>query len=199
MKMARAKQPVSIDGIEFDALIDQSIEYEADVPEYATEKGFSVSDNISLKPETISMTLYVSDTPVTWKKRFGSGGGRVERVVKQLEDLFFSKKVITVVTSDAVYDSMAITSLSITKSADVGYAREIPVSLKKIIVTETATTSIPASYGKSGTSNASAGTANTTAGSSGGSGSSKSSGDSKKSSEKNGSILYNAASSVGII
>lgn len=199
MKMARAKQPVSIDGIEFDALIDQSIEYEADVPEYATEKGFSVSDNISLKPETISMTLYVSDTPVTWKKRFGSGVGRVERVVKQLEDLFFSKKVITVVTSDAVYDSMAITSLSITKSADVGYAREIPVSLKKIIVTETATTSIPASYGKSGTSNASAGTANTTAGSSGGSGSSKSSGDSKKSSEKNGSILYNAASSVGII
>lgn len=199
MKMARAKQPVSIDGIEFDALIDQSIEYEADVPEYATEKGFSVSDNISLKPETISMTLYVSDTPVTWKKRFGSGGGRVERVVKQLEDLFFSKKVITVVTSDAVYDSMAITSLSITKSADVGYAREIPVSLKKIIVTETATTSIPASYGKSGTSNASAGTANTTAGSSGVSGSSKSSGDSKKSSEKNGSILYNAASSVGII
>lgn len=199
MKMARAKQPVSIDGIEFDALIDQSIEYEADVPEYATEKGFSVSDNISLKPETISMTLYVSDTPVTWKKRFGSGGGRVERVVKQLEDLFFSKKVITVVTSDAVYDSMAITSLSITKSADVGYAREIPVSLKKIIVTETATASIPASYGKSGTSNASAGTANTTAGSSGVSGSSKSSGDSKKSSEKNGSILYNAASSVGII
>lgn len=197
--MARAKQPVSIDGIEFDALIDQSIEYEADVPEYTTEKGFSVSDNISLKPETISMTLYVSDTPVTWKKRFGSGGGRVERVVKQLEDLFFSKKVITVVTSDAVYDSMAITSLSITKSADVGYAREIPVSLKKIIVTETATASIPASYGKSGTSNASAGTANTTAGSSGVSGSSKSSGDSKKSSEKNGSILYNAASSVGII
>lgn len=199
MKMARAKQPVSIDGIEFDALIDQSIEYEADVPEYATEKGFSVSDNISLKPETISMTLYVSDTPVTWKKRFGSGGGRVERVVKQLEDLFFSKKVITVVTSDAVYESMAITSLSITKSADVGYAREIPISLKKIIVTETATTSIPASYGKSGTSNASAGTANTTAGSSGGSGSGKSSGDNKKSSEKNGSILYNAASSVGII
>lgn len=199
MKMARAKQPVSIDGIEFDALIDQSIEYEADVPEYATEKGFSVSDNISLKPETISMTLYVSDTPVTWKKRFGSGGGRVERVVKQLEDLFFSKKVITVVTSDAVYESMAITSLSITKSADVGYAREIPISLKKIIVTETATTSIPASYGKSGTSNASAGTANTTAGSSGGSGSGKSSVDNKKSSEKNGSILYNAASSVGII
>jgi hypothetical protein len=200
MKMARAKQPVSIDGIEFDALLDQSMDYEADVPEYPTEKGFSVSDNISLKPETLSMTLYVSDTPVTWKSRFGSGKGRVEKVVKQLQDLYFAKKVVTVVTSDAVFDSMAITSISFSKSADVGYAREIPISLKKIIVTESSTTSIPDSYGKSGTTGASAGTANTTAGNSGSSGSGgNSSKNGNSDSGKNGSILYNAANSLGII
>lgn len=200
MKMARAKQPVSIDGIEFDALLDQSMDYEADVPEYPTENGFSVSDNISLKPETLSMTLYVSDTPVTWKSRFGSGKGRVEKVVKQLQDLYFSKKVVTVVTSDAVFDSMAITSISLSKSADVGYAREIPISLKKIIVTKSSTTSIPDSYGKSGTTGASAGTANTTAGNSGSSGSGGNGSKSGNSdSGKNGSILYNSANSLGII
>lgn len=199
MKMARAKQPVSIDGIEFDALLDQSMDYEADVPEYPTEKGFSVSDNISLKPETLSMTLYVSDTPVTWKSRFGSGKGRVEKVVKQLQDLYFAKKVVTVVTSDAVFDSMAITSISFSKSADVGYAREIPISLKKIIVTESSTTSIPDSYGKSGTTGASAGTANTTAGNSGSSGNGGGGKSSNSESGKNGSILYNAANSLGII
>lgn len=197
--MARAKQPVSIDGIEFDALLDQSMDYEADVPEYPTEKGFSVSDNISLKPETLSMTLYVSDTPVTWKSRFGSGKGRVEKVVKQLQDLYFAKKVVTVVTSDAVFDSMAITSISFSKSADVGYAREIPISLKKIIVTESSTTSIPDSYGKSGTTGASAGTANTTAGNSGSSGNGGGGKSSNSESGKNGSILYNAANSLGII
>lgn len=197
--MARAKQPVSIDGIEFDALLDQSMDYEADVPEYPTEKGFSVSDNISLKPETLSMTLYVSDTPVTWKSRFGSGKGRVEKVVKQLQDLYFAKKVVTVVTSDAVFDSMAITSISFSKSADVGYAREIPISLKKIIVTESSTTSIPDSYGKSGTTGASAGTANTTAGNSGSSGNGGGGKSGNSESGKNGSILYNAANSLGII
>lgn len=203
--MARAKQPVSIDGIEFDALLDQSIDYEADVPEYPTEKGFSVSDNISLKPETLSMTLYVSDTPVTWKSRFGSGKGRVDAVVKQLQDLYFAKKVISVVTSDAVYDNMAITSISIAKSADVGYAREIPISLKKIIVTESSTVTIPDSYGKSGTTGVSAGTANTTAETSGSttaSGNSSASSNANSSSSKsgnNGSILYNAATSLGIL
>lgn len=194
--MARAKQPVSIDGIEFDALIDQSINYEADVPEYPTEKGFSVSDTVALKPETISMTLYVTDTPVTWRNRFGSGGGRVESVVKRLEHLYFAKKVFTVVTSDAVYDNMVLTSMSISKSSDVGYAREIPISLKKIIVTESKTVTIPASYGKSGTSSASAGTAST---SSANNGSSSSSSNNSSSNEKNGSILYNAASNFGLI
>ena len=71
--MARAKQPVSVDDIEFDALIDSEEGYEADVPEYPTEKGFSVSDTIVLKADTLNMTLYVTDTPVTWRKRTGSG------------------------------------------------------------------------------------------------------------------------------
>lgn len=196
--MARAKQPVSINGIEFDALIDQSISYEADAPEYPTEKGFSVSDTVILKPEVISMTLFVTDTPVTWRNRFGSGAGRVENVIKRLEKLYFAKKVFTVVTTDDVYDNMVLTSMSISKSSDVGYAREIPISLKKIIVTESKTVTIPSSYGKSGTSGASSGSANTSSSSK--SGSSNSSGsDSNSSSQKGGSILYNAASSFGLI
>ena len=199
--MARAKQPVSINGIEFDALIDQSISYEADAPEYPTEKGFSVSDTVILKPEVISMTLFVTDTPVTWRNRFGSGAGRVENVIKRLEKLYFAKKVFTVVTTDAVYDNMVLTSMSISKSSDVGYAREIPISLKKIIVTESKTVTIPSSYGKSGTSGASSGSANTSSSSK--SGSSNSSGSNSNSSnsgsQKGGSILYNAASSFGLI
>lgn len=191
--MARARQPVSIDGIEFDALIDQSLDYEAQVPEYPTEEGFSVSDNISLKPETITMTLFVTDTPVTWRNRHGSGAGRTERVVRQLQNLYFAKKVVTVVTSEAVYSNMAITNMSISKSTDTGYAREIPITLKRIVVTESKTVSIPASYGKSGATGASAGSANTSGGSSNSNANST-----KSDSGKSGSILYNAASSFGL-
>lgn len=205
--MARARQPVSINGIEFDALIEESYDLEAQVPEYPTEKGFSVSDTIVLKPETISMTLFVTDTPVTWRNRHGSGIGRTEVVVKQLKNLYFSKQVVTVVTSDEVYDSMAITNISFAKSADVGYAREIPITLKKIVVTESATVTIPDSYGKSGTTGASGGTASTksaskSGGSSGGSGSGAGGGSGSGSSGKSGSggsTLYNAASGFGLI
>lgn len=191
--MAREpKQPVSINGIEFDALIDQSVSYSAQVPEYPTEKGFNVSDTIILKNEEVSMTLYVTDTPVTWKKRFGTTSfGRVDEVVKKLEALYFSKQLVTVVTSNAVYKNMALTSYSISKSADVGYAREIPVTFQKVITTETKKVTIPDSYGKSGATGASAGTANTSTASS--------SSSSDSSNSKNGSIAYNAAKSAGLI
>lgn len=198
--MARAKQPVRVDDIEFDALIDSEEGYEADVPEYPTEKGFSVSDTIVLKADTLNMTLYVTDTPVTWRERTGSGPGKTEGVVRRLKDLYFAKKILEVTTTDCVYSNMVITSMNIKKSVEVGYAREIPIAFKKIEVTETATAEIPASYGKSGKTAKAAGKASTTAASTAGSSSSGgSSASGSSSSSSRGSVLYNAASSFGLL
>ena len=198
--MARAKQPVSVADIEFDALIDSEEGYEADVPEYPTEKGFSVSDTIVLKADTLNMTLYVTDTPVTWRERTGSGPGKTEGVVRRLKDLYFAKKILEVTTTDCVYSNMVITSMNIKKSVEVGYAREIPITFKKIEVTETATSEIPASYGKSGKTAKAAGKASTTAASTAGNGSSGgSSASGSSSSSSRGSVLYNAASSFGLL
>ena len=206
--MARAKQPVSVNGIEFDALIDQTDTLEATVPEYTVEDGFVVSDAIILNPEKLDMTLYITDTPVTWYSRHGSGQDRVETIVKQLQELYFTAEPTTVVTSAKSYTNMAIESLSISKSVEIGYAREVSISFKKIRVTSAKTTTIPDSYGKSGTTQASAGTASTSSGSSGGSsgsgsgsggGSSGSGSNSGSSGGSKSSILYSAANSIGLI
>lgn len=208
--MAKATQPVSINGLEFDALISESRTLEATVPEYSVETGFSVSDSIILSPEKLEMTLFVTNTPVTWYRRHGASQNRVDSVVKRLEELYFGREPVTIVTSDATYTNMAIESMTISKSLEVGYAREIPISFKKIRVTTAKTTTIPDNYGKSGATAASAGTASTSAASSGGSSTGSGSGSgggtgsgSSSSSGSNGnsksSILYNAASSIGLI
>ena len=193
--MAQPKQPVSIKGIEFDALITEDRGLEATVPEYAVEDGFSVSDTIIIGNETLSMTLFITDTPVTWFNRHGAGRGRTESIVKQLEELFYTKEPVTVVTSDRTYTDMAIESISFSKSLEAGYAREIPISLRKIRITKARTTTIPDSYGKSGTTGESAGTANTSVASSGSSTTTSSSSES----ETKSSILYSAANSMGLI
>jgi len=201
--MAKAKRPVSVDGIEFDALMSEDRAYESNIPDYPVEKGFVVSDAIIKNAEQIAMTLYLSPTPVTWHSRHGSGESRVDAVISQLEELYFSAKPVTVVTSDATYTNMGILNMTIKKSSEIGYAREIPITFKKIRVTEAKTTHIPDSYGKSGKTGASAGNANTTAAStaegSGGSGASGSGNNSPSKGEQNrGSGIVESTFAFGL-
>lgn len=161
--MAKAIQPVSVAGIEFDALLEQEMSYEATVPEYAVESGFAISDAILFGAETLSMTLCVTDTPVTWVTRHGVVPGRADDVCRQLRELYFKRELVEVITSDETYSDMAIESITFAKSPDAGYAREVPITFRKVRKTSAETTTIPASYGKSGGSKKSAGTAKTTA------------------------------------
>ena len=168
--MRREKKPVKINGIEFDALISSENTLEATVPEYAVEDGFSVSDNIVLGSETLSLVLFLTDTPVTWEGRSGHGEGHTESAIQKLRDLYYSKELCTINTTEKTYTDMAIEHLTISKSLETGYAREIPISFRQIRKTTVETTTVPEEYGKSGATEEPAGTASTSAGSSGGSG-----------------------------
>lgn len=195
--MAKAKRPVTINGIPFDALLDEERTYEAESPDYPVESGFVVHDTIILKPLMLSMTLFVTDTPVTWKKRGHGGKGWAESIIQRLESLYFSRQTVTIVTSEKTYKSMAIQSISIAKSAEVGYARQIPITFKEIRVTQSKKTTIPDSYGKSGESGANAGTASTSTSSTPSSGSGNNS-DTAGGGSK-GSVAYNLAKSAGML
>lgn len=203
--MARKLQPVSVWGIEFDALIDETKSMTSTIPEYPVEEGFSVSDTIINDPLSVSMTLYLTNTPVTWLYRHGTSNDRVNQICDMIQRKWFDKQLTKIVTSDTIYTNMGITSISIKKSTDTGYAREISISAKKVRVTKRKTVNIPAYVLKAGESMANAGKASTSksSSSSSSSDSSGSSGSSSKKSssgsKKSASILYGAASGLGLI
>lgn len=205
----RARQPVSLDGIEFDALIDITESLEADAPEYPVEEGYNVNDTIILKPRQINLTVYLSNTPVTWKERFGDTKDRVNDVCTKLYELYEERKTVILGTTDAVYEDYCITSISLPRNVDNGTSMEIPITLKEVRKTQTKTTTIPASYKRAGKTKTNAGTATTgkgtgittnsvQAGSTKAATSKSSSGSSSKQtakteSKKNASILYGMA------
>ena len=216
--MARSNlKPVSVAGIEFDALIEEQKTLSATIPVYPVEDGFPVSDTIILEPVSVSMTLYVSNTPVTWLYRHGTSNSRVNNICNRMEELWLSRQLVKIVTTDTVYTNMGLTSISIKHSKEIGYAREISLTAQNIRVTSRKTASIPSYILKAGETMANAGTASTsttsssagtasgsTGGSSGSSGSSGGSGGRAGSSggssaKKNQSILYGVASGLGFI
>ena len=158
--MSKVKQPVTIDGIEFSALIESTETWENEIPKYPTENGFEVSDTIIIKPLTLSMTLYLSNTAVTWSKH--NNPNRVQDVIKQLRELYFSKTPVTISTSEQIYKNMAIQSIELSKSLETGTSREIPISFQEIRVTESKTAAIPNYLGRGGATGVNAGTANIT-------------------------------------
>ena len=56
-----AKQPASLGGFEFDAIIKRSETMTCDVPEYATEEGYSITDNICLKPRELEIEAIITN------------------------------------------------------------------------------------------------------------------------------------------
>ena len=182
-------RPCSVNGIEFDALISEGKSHSAEVPEYAVESGFSVSDNISIKPMVIEITANLTNTPVTWDSH---GNGRVETIVAQLENLYFSRQLVTVMTSTDTYRNMAITSLAVPKDTENKTSRDIRITLKEVTIVSAQSTTIPASYTRGGDTGANAGTSGTGKSSGSGSGNGTgTSGSGKAESEKKASILYN--------
>ena len=155
-------KPVAIDGITFDAMLNEQKNYNATIPQYPVESGFPISDTIILEPLSIQLTLYISNTPVTFLYRHSNSMDRVKKICEQIEKLWLSKKLVKIVTPDTIYTDMGLTSISIKKSKELGYAREISITAVKVRITNTKTASIPDYILKSGKSMANAGKADTT-------------------------------------
>lgn len=172
----RDLQPVSIGGIELDALMNVQESYNADVPSYPVDTGFAVSDNVALDALELQMTLIITATPVTWLSSHGSGENRLTSIPNQLTRLYETREPIAVITRSKSYSNMVIKTMSISKSEDSGLSKEVSITFTQVTVTSSAEVEIPAKLAKSGTTQANAGSAGTSTVASGSSGDSGSSG-----------------------
>jgi len=144
--MARVIEPVDIDGITFDAMINKTTTYESHVPYYPVEDGFEVSDAIITRPEALDLTLMISNNPITFRALHGQGPGRVQEVLARLREKYFKREPVTVTTTNMTYEEMAITVFSDIESLDYGDSVQLPISFQKIRSTERQMTEMTARF-----------------------------------------------------
>lgn len=148
-------QPVNIGGIACDALIHHELGMETDIPDYPVEEGFSVQDTMILKPKTLTLTVIVSNTPITF--RSGASPTRVQQVAARFQELYTRRELITVTSSKGVFKNMGITSLSLPYDVSTKTSLEIPITLKEVLTTSSKTVTIPSEYGRGGDTGTTAG------------------------------------------
>ena len=152
-------QPVNIGGIECDALIHHELAMEAEIPDYPVEEGYSVQDTMILKPRTLSLTVIVTNTPITFRSH--ASPGRVQEVAARFQELYQSRQLITVTSAKGSFQNMGITSLSLPYDVSTKTSLEIQITLKEVLTTTAQTVTIPSEYGRGGDTGTTAGTANT--------------------------------------
>ncbi len=124
--------PVSIGGVQFDALLDITEKFDANVPMMQTDMGYETSDDIIPNLMKVDMRLFVTPTPVTWANIPSHVGRNPKEVVDSLRELLNKRKPVFVSTMKKNYENMMIQSIKTSKTADIGYALEIDISLVQL-------------------------------------------------------------------
>lgn len=126
--------PVAIGAVQFDALLEITEKFDANVPMIRTDIGYETSDDIIPGFMSVDMRLFVTPTPVTWWSVASHRLRNPREVVDALNALLEKRKPVFVTTVKKNYDNMMIQKITTNKSADTGYALTIDVSMVQITV-----------------------------------------------------------------
>lgn len=124
--------PVSIGGVQFDALLDITEKFDSTVPMYRTDMGYDTSDDIIPNLMVVEMKLFVTPTPVTWANVPSHVGRNPRDVVDALREVLEKRKPVFVSTVKKNYDNMMIQKVTTNKTADIGLALEIDVTMVQL-------------------------------------------------------------------
>ena len=176
-----AKQPASLGGFEFDAIIKRSETMTCDVPEYATEEGYSITDNICLKPRELEIEAIITNSPVTWAEQHAASSSRVETMIEELRQLWLKKTPVQFTAAGDSYENMCITSIT---------APRLTIKLKQASINSTDMANISVKYIRGGTSKKNTGAGQKS--------SSSTSGTQKDEKATKSSILCSGAKAIGL-
>lgn len=126
--------PVAIGAVQFDALLEITEKFDANVPMIRTDMGYDTSDDIIPGLMRVDMRLFVTPTPVTWWSVESHRLRNPREVVDALKVLLEKRKPVFVTTVKRNYENMMINKVTTSKTADTGYALEITVSMIQLTI-----------------------------------------------------------------
>lgn len=182
-----ATQPARLGNFEFDAIIKRPETLSSKIPDYATEEGYAVSDNVCLEPVTLDVEAMISNAPVTWAEQHAASSSRVASAIEELRQLWKKREPVTFIAGGDSYENVCIESITFPK--EESNSERITLKLKQVSINATETANISIKYARGGTSKKNTGASQKSASSA------KSSGGRKSS---RSSVLCSGAKAIGL-
>ena len=146
---------ITIDGYPLDLVESEEHSLEAEITDYPVEDGSDISDNIRLKPRTLTLNgAVVSDTPIgtiaSDSTRQNAAGTPSSDAYRFLEALYESRRAVVVVTGLKRYEQMVLETLTIPREAKDAGALVFTAHFKQIrtVVNKRVTMKLPNTGGE---------------------------------------------------
>lgn len=130
---------VQIDDLVIDCSLSETHSFDSEITDNPVERSADVSDHKRLKPETLTISGLVSNTPLGDAANESDAAKRGARAFDRLLELRAKSELFKVVTSKRTYEDMAIASLTIPVDGKQGDGLQFSIGFKKIKVVDSKT------------------------------------------------------------
>ncbi|SHL04712.1 phage baseplate protein [Fibrobacter sp. UWH4] len=149
----------------FDLLVDESHELEFDISDHAVENGSTISDHVSERLRTVSVTGMFTNHPIGSAQAYVDDKGEIveepdiinvegqqavtntsrERLEK-LKEIARRRNTVRLVTALEVYERMVIESVSFDRGPDDGESVKFTMKLREVRTARTQTKTVEATW-----------------------------------------------------
>jgi hypothetical protein len=142
VEIQRVIDDETIDVIKLDATITAGLSFPATVTEHPVEDGSLIADHIRNDPETVTITGFVSNTPVA-VLGLNADPSRARGAADSLVELREKKELVRITTDVHLFNDMMMTQLDIPRDADSANALRFTAAFTKVTKVSTEVTQFP--------------------------------------------------------
>lgn len=129
--------PTQIGLITLDVTIEETHDRRAEPTDFPIEGGSSISDHVRLQPNKLTVSGFITDTPLLLNdlglQGVGLGRARAATAFQLLESMFEARLPFTVVSQLRVYQNMVIESLSVPKTRESALRFRVTMQELKLV------------------------------------------------------------------
>jgi hypothetical protein len=144
----KKNSPPTIDSFQLDCTISEEHQFNNNVTQFPVESGVAISDHILNQPIKLTMDGFVTNSPIVElsnAKQVGNSreeiSNRTELAFDFLMRLWRRREPVTVVTPTRQYENMALSSLKIPRSAEIGDSFKFSAEFQEIRIVYTSSVS----------------------------------------------------------
>ena len=135
--------PATIGDLQVDCVVDHVTTFDSQVTEHPIENGFVIADHVARQAMTLSLTVIITPTPVSYFRQLGANPDRLGEAIAYFEQLWLNGEPITVTIPSGIYQDMVMTSCPLPRNVQDGFCYRVALEFKHVVIVSQKTEEIP--------------------------------------------------------